>query len=223
MFVTCFQWRYHIILHLRKCVFRFHLNFWEGKRLFLISLFSVIFFRDPKNQHYLQLFVYVFYSQLRFINSKTFLPFVYSLFLMLPSLSFLIEHKAAACLIYKCIKQKEIPHVIIFWGHFLGIQKTVDHYHFGSGCNADMYHVIKGLKKGRYQDFLNYFDWILSWDASDVSKFLANYKCPLKVVSSTFSLACFLILKERTWGARKNGFISLQKLFAFSRKSNFRI
>ena len=45
----------------------------------------------------------------------------------------------------------------------------------------------------------------------------------LKVVFATFSLVCFLCLKESTWETRKNVFISLQKLFLFSGKSNFRI
>ena len=45
----------------------------------------------------------------------------------------------------------------------------------------------------------------------------------LKVVSATFSLVCFLSRKESTCETRKSVFISLQKLFLFSRKSNFRI
>ena len=45
----------------------------------------------------------------------------------------------------------------------------------------------------------------------------------LKVVSATFVLVCFLIVNESTCQTRKKNFISLQKLFSFSRKSNFRI
>ena len=40
----------------------------------------------------------------------------------------------------------------------------------------------------------------------------------LKAMSTKFFLVCFL-----KCGIRKNVFISLQKLFLFSRKSNFRI
>ena len=47
--------------------------------------------------------------------------------------------------------------------------------------------------------------------------------CYLKVVSATFVLVCFLSLKESTCKTRKNVFNSLQTLFSFSRKSNFRI
>ena len=43
----------------------------------------------------------------------------------------------------------------------------------------------------------------------------------LKVGSATFLLVCFLSLKESTWEIRTK--FSLQKLFSFSRKSNFRI
>ena len=44
----------------------------------------------------------------------------------------------------------------------------------------------------------------------------------LKVVSATFLLVCFLSLKESTCETRKKFLISLQKLFSFSRRSNFR-
>ena len=43
----------------------------------------------------------------------------------------------------------------------------------------------------------------------------------LKVVSATILLVCFLSLKESTCETKKN--VSLQKLFSFSRISNFRI
>ena len=46
---------------------------------------------------------------------------------------------------------------------------------------------------------------------------------PLKVLSVTFVLVCFLSLNESTFQTRRNVFISLQKLFSLSRKSNFRI
>ena len=45
----------------------------------------------------------------------------------------------------------------------------------------------------------------------------------LKVVSTTFLLVCFLSLKKSICETRKMFLISLQKLFSFSRKSNFRI
>ena len=51
---------------------------------------------------------------------------------------------------------------------------------------------------------------------------LSGISC-LKVVSTTFLLVCFLSWKGSTCETRKNVFISLQKLFSFSRKSNFRI
>ena len=45
-----------------------------------------------------------------------------------------------------------------------------------------------------------------------------------KVVYTTFSLVCFLSLKENSLEIRKKKIFSLQqKLFSFSRKSNFRI
>ena len=54
--------------------------------------------------------------------------------------------------------------------------------------------------------------------------FVKKIKCEsLKVVSATFLLVCFLNLKESTCETRKKKFISLQKLFSFSRKSNFTI
>ena len=45
----------------------------------------------------------------------------------------------------------------------------------------------------------------------------------LKFVSATFLLVCFLDLNESNYETRKKFFISLEKLFSFSRKSNFRI
>ena len=45
----------------------------------------------------------------------------------------------------------------------------------------------------------------------------------LKFVSATFLLVCLLDLNESNYETRKNFFISLEKLFSFSRKSNFRI
>ena len=46
----------------------------------------------------------------------------------------------------------------------------------------------------------------------------------LKFVSTVFFLVCFLNLKQSTCESRKNVFfILLQKLFLFSRKSNFKI
>ena len=45
----------------------------------------------------------------------------------------------------------------------------------------------------------------------------------LKFVSATFVLVCFLTLNEVLLKLGKMLFISLQKLFSFSRKSNFRI
>ena len=45
----------------------------------------------------------------------------------------------------------------------------------------------------------------------------------LKVLSTTFLLVGFLSLNESTCQTRKNVFISLQKIFSFLRKSNFRI
>ena len=48
-------------------------------------------------------------------------------------------------------------------------------------------------------------------------------KIDLKVVSTTFVLVYFLSLNESTCQSKKKFFISLQKLFSFSRKSNFRI
>ena len=57
------------------------------------------------------------------------------------------------------------------------------------------------------------------------SKTLSDEKAVenLKVVSATFVLVCFLSLNESTCQTRKSVFISLQKLFSFSRKSYFRI
>ena len=43
----------------------------------------------------------------------------------------------------------------------------------------------------------------------------------LKVMFAAVTLVCFLTLNESTCQTRKNVFISLQKLFSFSRKSNF--
>ena len=54
-----------------------------------------------------------------------------------------------------------------------------------------------------------------------LSRYLNNRN--LKVVSATFLVVCFLDLNESTCQTRENDFISLQKLFTFSRKSNFRI
>ena len=45
----------------------------------------------------------------------------------------------------------------------------------------------------------------------------------LQVVTATFLLACFLSPKESTCKTRKIVFISLQKLFPFSRLSKFKI
>ena len=45
----------------------------------------------------------------------------------------------------------------------------------------------------------------------------------LKVVSATFVLVCFSSLNKSTLETRKKKFISLLKLFLFSRKPSFRI
>ena len=45
----------------------------------------------------------------------------------------------------------------------------------------------------------------------------------LKVVSTTIFVVCFLSLKDSPCESRKMCFISFQKLFSFSRRSNFRI
>ena len=47
LFVTYFQWRYHVTLCQKKCFFRLHLALCKGKRLFFIFVFSVVFFREP--------------------------------------------------------------------------------------------------------------------------------------------------------------------------------
>ena len=55
----------------------------------------------------------------------------------------------------------------------------------------------------------------------DLKSNLDNVDPTLKVVSATFLLVCFLSLALVK--LRKKFFISLQKLFLFSRISNFRI
>ena len=70
-----------VILCLKKCVFRLYITLCESTRLFFISVFNMVVFRDPKKQHYLKLFVYVFFTKL--ISNETFVPsFIHSLFLM---------------------------------------------------------------------------------------------------------------------------------------------
>ena len=64
-----------------------------------------------------------------------------------------------------------------------------------------------------------FFDWMGDHATSGMLFYLTT----LKVVSATFVLVCFLSLDESTCQTRKNVFISLQELFSFSRKSNFRI
>ena len=49
LFVNGFHWRYHALLCLRECVFRLHLTLYQGKRLFFIIVFSLIFLKNPKN------------------------------------------------------------------------------------------------------------------------------------------------------------------------------
>ena len=54
-------------------------------------------------------------------------------------------------------------------------------------------------------------------------KILEKCCIELKVVSATFLLVCFASQKKSTCETWKNAFISLQKLFSFSRKSHFYI
>ena len=49
LFVNFFQWRYHVTLWFKKCVFCLYLTLHKGKRLFLISVFNVFFKRTLKN------------------------------------------------------------------------------------------------------------------------------------------------------------------------------
>ena len=86
LFVTFFQWRYHIILCL-KYVFCLYLTFYDGKRLF-ISVFSVVFLREPLKTALKAFCACFFVSSKTFYEQQNVFAFVYSLFLMLYSLIF---------------------------------------------------------------------------------------------------------------------------------------
>ena len=75
LLVTFFQWRCHVILCLKKFVFRLFLTLYQGKRLFFISAINLGFLITLKKQHYEQLLVYVFLSTTKiFLKKGTFLP-----------------------------------------------------------------------------------------------------------------------------------------------------
>ena len=131
LFVTYFQWRYYVTLRFKKCVFHLHSTLYQGKRLFFISLFSLVFQRTLKSSiinNFLWTFVI---NNKTFYQQQNFFAFVYSFFLMLHSLICLIEYKTAHCSIQKFIKQKEIPLLIIF-GDIFCVPIVVNCYHFGS-------------------------------------------------------------------------------------------
>ena len=76
-----------------------------------------------------------------------------------------------------------------------------------------------------FQAKLNRFwiDRLLSFTIGMTYMSMQQSCCSLKVVSAVIVLVCFLSLNESTFQTRKMFFIWLQKLFPFSRKSNFRI
>ena len=55
------------MLRLKKCVFRLYLTLYEGKRLFLISVFNVVFLEGPKKQQKKPFLYMFFYQQQNFL------------------------------------------------------------------------------------------------------------------------------------------------------------
>ena len=109
-----------------------YITLYEIARLFFISVFNMVVFRDPKKQHYLKLFVYVFFTKL--ISNETFVPlFIHSLFLI-PFTPFFNRTQDSSLLNLEIYKTKKITLLIIFGDIFLGAQ-AVDCYHFGSRCD----------------------------------------------------------------------------------------
>ena len=141
MFVTCFQWRYHVILPLKKCVSRLHVTLYQGKRLSFISLLSVVFQKTLKNSINKSFLCTFFINKKTLINNEFFLALFIHFFWCCIVL-FLIEHKTAHCLILKFIYEKKNYAFDNFWGHFW-VPIAVDHCHFRSWCDADYVHWIK--------------------------------------------------------------------------------
>ena len=111
-----------ILLCLKKCVFCLHWTFYQGKRLFLLSVFNsflcMFFLSATKN----------------FINSKTFLPsFIH--FFWCCIVIFFNQTQDSLLLNLEIYKTKISP-----YDHFLGryfwLSIVVDCYHLGSRCDA---------------------------------------------------------------------------------------
>ena len=79
----------------------------------------------------------------------------------------------------------------------------------------DLTYILKKWKSLQYSSY--------SKDENYIHTLCMYNLLALKFLSATFLLVCFLSLNESTCQTRKKIFISLQKLFMFSRKSNFRI
>lgn len=80
LFVSFFQWRYHVTLRFNKYVFCLYLILYKGKRLFLISVFNVFLKRTLKNS-IINSFFYVFSTTTKcFINNQTLLALFINFF-----------------------------------------------------------------------------------------------------------------------------------------------
>ena len=76
-----------------------------------------------------------------------------------------------------------------------------------------------GIRRGILSALVVLDEW-WSYRGGRLNRFVCN---ALKVVSATFALVCFLSLRKALVKLAKMLFISLRKLFSFSRKLNFRI
>ena len=89
----------------------------ESTRLFFISVFNMVVFRDPKKQHYFKLFVYVFLQNLlatKLLCLRLFIHFFWC------RLLFFNRTRDSSLLNLEIYKTKKIPLLIIFGDIFLG-------------------------------------------------------------------------------------------------------